>query len=121
MKELSISVKKLNNMILDREKFYLIDVREKDEYNIAKVTGSVLIPILDIREKLIRFKLTDVIVLYCHTGNRSLEVAIHLAWLGFINVVDLDGGIDTWSNQIDSKIPRYTRNPKKTKKLLELF
>jgi rhodanese-related sulfurtransferase len=47
------------------------------------------------------------IVVYCHHGVRSFQVAAFMAGRGYDNVVNLDGGIDAWSLSIDSDVPRY--------------
>jgi rhodanese-related sulfurtransferase len=43
----------------------------------------------------------------CHSGVRSRRVAEFLQGNGFTNVFNLEGGIDAWSTQIDSRVPRY--------------
>ena len=47
------------------------------------------------------------LVVMCHSGGRSRRVAEFLKGNGFLNVFNLMGGIDAWSAQIDSRIPRY--------------
>jgi rhodanese-related sulfurtransferase len=43
----------------------------------------------------------------CHHGMRSLQVANYLAQNGFAHVVNLQGGIDAWSHEVDPSVPRY--------------
>jgi rhodanese-related sulfurtransferase len=53
------------------------------------------------------------LVVYCHHGQRSLVVAHWLVAQGFSEVVNLDGGIDAWSRDVDAAVPRYLgRNSK---------
>jgi len=47
------------------------------------------------------------IVVYCHTGRRSLWVARYLREHGFTKAKSMAGGIDLWSRDIDPTIPRY--------------
>jgi rhodanese-related sulfurtransferase len=47
------------------------------------------------------------VVCYCHHGMRSLDVTVWLRAQGVENVRSLAGGIDRWSMEIDSKVPRY--------------
>jgi rhodanese-related sulfurtransferase len=48
------------------------------------------------------------IVIFCHHGSRSQQVAHYLAsQLGFANVANMVGGIDDWSRRIDQTVPRY--------------
>ena len=43
----------------------------------------------------------------CHTGRRSEQVALWMDTEGFDNVLNLVGGIDQWSREIDPSLPRY--------------
>ena len=47
------------------------------------------------------------VIVMCHHGSRSRQVATWLAGQGFADVANFDGGIDAWSRLIDSSIPRY--------------
>ena len=47
------------------------------------------------------------LVVMCHSGGRSRRVAEFLLGNGFTNVFNLKGGIDAWSTQLDSRVPRY--------------
>jgi rhodanese-related sulfurtransferase len=47
------------------------------------------------------------IVVMCHAGGRSARVTKYLNDNGFANAVNLDGGIDAWSEEIDPTVPRY--------------
>jgi rhodanese-related sulfurtransferase len=47
------------------------------------------------------------IVVYCHVGIRSASAVRLLRQTGFVNVRNLQGGIDEWSRQVDKKMPRY--------------
>ena len=46
-------------------------------------------------------------VIYDHRGQKSLDAAAYFTGQGFKKVRCLRGGIDAWSSEIDSKIPRY--------------
>ncbi|MEQ9070975.1 MAG: rhodanese-like domain-containing protein [Gimesia chilikensis] len=46
-------------------------------------------------------------IVYCHHGMRSLQVASWLSQNGFTNVKSMQGGIDAWSCEIDDTKPRY--------------
>ncbi len=47
------------------------------------------------------------VVFMCHHGGRSLAAAEHALQAGYLNVVNVEGGIDAWSRDIDSTVPRY--------------
>ena len=91
----------------------LVDVREKEELLLAPFPFPVIhLPLSEISEwnqnllKLI--PLDKSVVAICHAGIRSLNFGI---WLLEQNsdyqIWNLEGGIDSWSNEIDSSVPRY--------------
>ena len=85
----------------------LLDVREPDELERAAVTGAVSIPMREVPERVAEMDRTKPIVVMCRSGARSRVVAQYLRENGFENVYNLAGGIDAWSLQVDSSIPRY--------------
>lgn len=75
----------------------LMDVREVAEYQQARIAGCKLYPtsLLMLKEnELDQFKDTTIIV-YCHVGNRSLQVSKWLDKKGF-KVKNMTGGIVNW-------------------------
>lgn len=88
----------------------LIDVREPEEYAIARIDGARLIPMQEIPaeiQKLDSMSDESELLLLCHHGVRSLQAAQWLREHGLENCFSVIGGIDRWSREIDSKIPRY--------------
>ncbi len=49
----------------------------------------------------------DPVILHCHHGMRSQQAAMFLKQKGFSKVYNLAGGIDAWSQAVDSAVPRY--------------
>ena len=47
------------------------------------------------------------IIVFCHHGARSAQVATYLLRNGYSRVRNLAGGIDAWSSLVDPSIPRY--------------
>jgi adenylyltransferase/sulfurtransferase len=91
-----------------REKFRLVDVRETEEWAIAKLPGAELLPMSQFEQQGIhQLQPDDDIVVYCHHGVRSGRVQDFLKASGFINVKNLTGGIDAWAVQIDPAMKRY--------------
>ena len=87
----------------------LIDVREADEYEIARIPGADLLP-LSQWPALALEKLTDPaepLLVQCHHGGRSARAAEFLLRNGFTDVTNVAGGIDAWSLEIDPSIARY--------------
>jgi len=96
--------------MLDRgDPLTLIDVRQPEEYAVARIEGGTLIPMMDLPVRLGEIQPDDgtPVVVYCHHGVRSLKAAYFLAQSGLDNVASLDGGIDAWSQLIDPGVPRY--------------
>jgi rhodanese-related sulfurtransferase len=94
--------------LLAREKEVLfLDVREQWEYDTSHIEGSVLIPMREIPGNLQRIENSDQIVVFCHHGMRSLDVAAWLRTQGVEGARSMAGGIDRWSSEIDPKVPRY--------------
>ncbi len=94
---------------LDRgEKFRLIDVREADEWAVAKIPTAELLPMSQFQQQgLEKLAPEDDIILYCHHGVRSGRVQDYLKAQGFTNVKNLTGGIDAWATQVDPAMKRY--------------
>lgn len=91
------------------EHFVFIDCREPNEYETVKISGAVLIPMSQFPERvseLEQHKDSDIII-HCHHGGRSLNVAMWLKQQGFQNVLSMAGGIDAWAQEIDPALPRY--------------
>jgi adenylyltransferase/sulfurtransferase len=81
------------------DSFALIDVREPVEFEIARIPGSVLIPLAGIRDgsALDQVPHGVPLILHCKAGTRSAQALASLKDAGFNDVVHLDGGIDAWA------------------------
>jgi rhodanese-related sulfurtransferase len=93
--------------LLKGGKIKLVDVRTPEEFAIASVPGSVLVDQSLAQEMMQTWPKDTAIVTMCHHGMRSLDAAAYLRGHGFTNAKSMSGGIDAWSVQIDSAIPRY--------------
>ena len=88
---------------------HLIDVRETDEWAVARIPGAELLP-LSQWPALALGKLPDKtqpLLIHCHHGGRSARATAWLLEQGFKNVTNLAGGIDAWSLEIDPSALRY--------------
>jgi len=103
----AISVMELKDRLDKGDKIFLLDVREPHEYSMAKIEGSVLIPLGTLPNSLDQLNANDEIVALCHRGMRSADAVGFLLQQGFNNVKNLVGGIDAWSIEIDPEVPRY--------------
>jgi rhodanese-related sulfurtransferase len=86
----------------------VLDVREPWEFEAARIEGSRLIPMNEIPARVNQeLDPEEHIVVMCHHGVRSANVAAWLQQQGFEKVQSLRGGIDRWSREIDAKVPVY--------------
>ncbi len=85
----------------------LIDVREEWEYKIARIEDSELMPLSNFMKHIGELKKDDELIFYCHRGVRSANVCNYLASQGFKNLINLKGGIEAWSTEVDQSVPRY--------------
>ncbi|AKJ28301.1 rhodanese-like domain-containing protein [Caldimonas brevitalea] len=89
----------------------LLDVREPWEFSLAAIrvpqADTLHIPMQEVPARLAEIEAERLVVCVCHHGMRSLQVAHFLAGQGHDQVVNLQGGIDAWSEQIDPNVPRY--------------
>ncbi len=92
---------------LEQAKPLLLDVREPWEYRIARLEGSRLIPMRDLLSRLHELDAEQETVVICHHGIRSRQVAYVLERYGFKNVINLEGGLAAWAQEVDPAMPRY--------------
>jgi sulfur-carrier protein adenylyltransferase/sulfurtransferase len=93
---------------LDRgDALKIVDVREPNEYQINRLTGSTLIPLGDIPKRYSELNPDDEIVVHCKMGGRSAKAADFLRSVGFKRVLNLKGGILDWIDKVDPSQPKY--------------
>lgn len=97
----------LDEMRAKNKALILIDVREPWEFALAKIKGSVLMPLPSLADNFTRLDKNASIVCICHHGIRSYHAACYLIQQGFKNVFNLQHGLDGWSEQIDASVARY--------------
>jgi rhodanese-related sulfurtransferase len=89
--------------------FLLLDVREAEEVETARIEGAIWIPLGDLERRsgeISDWKRRRVVV-HCHAGVRSLQGCRILQGLGFERAESMAGGIDAWTLTVDSDVPRY--------------
>jgi len=85
----------------------LIDVREPQEWAIARIEGARLLPLSGFEAAPAALPRDRDLVLYCHAGVRSVTAARRLQAAGFTRVWSLAGGIARWSAEVDPSVPSY--------------
>ena len=110
-----ITVAELSEKLKSEEKFILLDVRELDELERAKITDSRLevTPMSRLAQagpaalsESVRSQELPVYVL-CHHGSRSVQVTMWLIQQGWKNVINVRGGIDEYARRVDSLVGFY--------------
>lgn len=110
-----ITVNELFEKLKSNEKFILLDVRELNELNYAKIPDPRLevTPMSQLAQmgpkafsEAVRAQDVPVYVI-CHHGSRSVQVALWLAQQGWKNIVNVRGGIDEYARQIDRSVGLY--------------
>lgn len=102
-----ISVAELKRRRDAGEPLVLLDVREADEIATASLPFSTAIPMAEVPAEMDRLPHDVPIVVMCHGGVRSARVTRFLNEHGYPNAVNLAGGIDAWSQEIDPAVARY--------------
>ncbi len=91
--------------------FILLDVRNPNEFEIAKIDGSVLIPLGDLESGAGVDKVKELVnghrlIAHCKLGGRSTKALAILKEAG-IEGINVKGGINAWSQEIDPNVPQY--------------
>jgi len=107
-----ISVEQLRQRMQESpEGLQLVDVREKQEIDLARLEGFENLPLSQFAEWSeqisTRFEPDVETLVLCHHGVRSAQMCKWLMSKGFTNVKNITGGIEAYSLLVDSSIPRY--------------
>ena len=103
-----ITVQELQQVLAHpREGVVVLDVREPDEYQIARIPGTVLLPLSQLPQRVQELDPNATYYLHCKGGMRSLKALKFLQEHGFKHLKNVKGGITAWSEQIDPKVPKY--------------
>ncbi|MGN7719211.1 ThiF family adenylyltransferase [Chitinophaga sp. 22620] len=102
-----LTVKELSRWLEEGEDFQLIDVREKEEWDICRIDGALHIPMRRIDASIPGLSKETPVAVICHHGMRSKAVAEHLLKSGFQQVYNVTGGIHAWAEEIDDTMQMY--------------
>jgi sulfur-carrier protein adenylyltransferase/sulfurtransferase len=108
--DLETTVEDLKARLDRHDDIWILDVREKNEYDICRIPGSTLIPLGELPRRLSEVPqgpdAPDVVV-HCKMGGRSAKAVSLLREKGFTRVQNLKGGILAWIDRIDPTQPKY--------------
>jgi sulfur-carrier protein adenylyltransferase/sulfurtransferase len=105
--ETETTVTELKKKIDAKEDFFLLDVREPNEFKIGRIPGSTLIPLGEVPQRVNEIPRDKEIIVHCKMGGRSAKAAAFLRQQGYKSVKNLKGGILDWSDKIDPTVPKY--------------
>lgn len=102
----SITPRELKDRLERGDRPELLDVREPWEFGLSRIEGSRLIPLGEMPARVSELDPRRETVVICHHGARSAYVTQALERSGFDRVLNLEGGLDAYS-QVDENVPRY--------------
>ena len=95
--ENNINYATMRKMLQENNNIIVIDIRPRDEYSYGHLDGAINIPMQEIENK-IKYRVqnkSQVIIVYCRYGGRSRKVVNKLRKMGYCNVYNLIGGIES--------------------------
>ena len=107
-----ITVQELKQILdSNADDYVLLDVRNPNEYEIARIPGAVLVPLPDIENGDGVSKVKDLVnghklIVHCKMGGRSAKAISILKEAG-IDGTNVKGGINAWSQEVDPSVPQY--------------
>jgi len=96
----TVSAATFKTMMDENESFYLIDVREENEFD-ADNMGGHLIPLGEVPNRFEEFPKDKKVIVHCRSGMRSANAIQFLEQsYGYDNLYNLEGGIIAWNDLI---------------------
>ena len=103
----ALSARELAEALARGDDLVIVDVREPHELAIAHFPDALHVPLGTIPLRANELPTTRTLVLACHRGVRSQRALEILRERGFTRLKNLTGGIDAWSREVDTAVPRY--------------
>ena len=102
-----ISPGEVAELLRSGEQVPLIDVRSREEWDAVHIDSATFFTQELMQEIMSEWPKDREIIFVCHHGVRSLDAASYFAGHGFQRVRSMTGGIDAWSLEVESDLPRY--------------
>jgi rhodanese-related sulfurtransferase len=90
-----------------RSKPVLLDVREPWELDVCRLPQTRSMPMRAVPARYPELARDGEVVIVCHHGARSYQVAMFLEHQGFSRVFNLQGGLAAWARDVDPSMPTY--------------
>lgn len=85
----------------------LLDVREQWEFDYCSIKGSILIPMGQLPNKIDTLDPNKETIMVCHHGIRSRHMGYYMEQAGFKNIINLEGGVEQWAEDVEPGMKRY--------------
>jgi rhodanese-related sulfurtransferase len=102
-----IEPRDLANLLKESPSIRLVDVRSREEFEAVHIENSLLLSQELMRRLMSDGSNTTPVVIIDHQGRQGLDAAAYFLGHGLVNVRCLRGGIDAWSQEVDSGLRRY--------------
>jgi adenylyltransferase/sulfurtransferase len=102
-----VTVEQMKAKIDRGEDFFLLDVREPNEYQICRIAGATLIPLGELAQRTGELDKNREMIIHCKMGGRSAKAVSLLQERGFNRVSNLKGGILAWIDKVDPSQTKY--------------
>ena len=104
---LDIEPEALRGLLDSGADIQVVDVRDEWELAVCRLADTIDIPMMQIPNRLDQLTPERPVVVICHFGGRSTQVAAWLRQQGFADATSLRGGVDAWALEIDDALARY--------------
>jgi len=96
----SLPPKQAYTLLKNDENVTLLDVRTTEEFSQEHIEGAILIPVQELSENLSKLQSVKEkkIIVYCHSGSRSVAASRILIKNGFVPL-NIKGGISEWKSE----------------------
>ncbi len=106
-RQMEISPREVADRRARGETVRLLDIRTREEWDATRIEGTEFVNQELVQTLMGKSPREALLVFYDHDGKASLDAAAYFVGHGFTNAKYLRGGIDAWSQEVDSRIPRY--------------
>lgn len=103
----TITALQLKELLSQDASLFVLDVREAKELEICTLPTFFHIPLGNLSKEWKYLPQDRVIITVCHHGYRSLQAAIFLKSHGLGRVLNLQGGLQAWADQVDPLMAQY--------------
>jgi len=93
----TLEARDLQTLIKKKQRFFLIDVRQPDEFAAGHIDGAILMPLDKLPNTYRQIPKGVKLVVYCRSGHRSAEAVAFLRDHGYGKAVSLAGGYSAWA------------------------